>query len=216
MIMLAVIVCLAGIDLILMVAEILWRRKILRGEYQRKFVHITAGTFIAFWPWLISFRSIQLIGLAMLAGILFVQAHKMLHFTSDPGRVTYGFVFFAVAVILISLLTNNRLFFALAILNMSLADGFAAIVGQKYGKNWEYYVFSHTKTVIGSMTFWLVSLGIFGIGLLFSPAAASHYLALLLFLPPLLTIAENVPGVGSDNIFVPLAAILVLNLAAKY
>ena len=84
--MLAVIACLAGVALILIIAEILWRKKILRGEYQRKFVHILAGTFIAFWPWIITFRQIQIISLLMLGAILLVQHYKLLHFTSEPKR----------------------------------------------------------------------------------------------------------------------------------
>jgi len=208
--MLAVIVCLAGVAAILIAAEVLWRLKILRGEYQRKFVHIGAGTFIAFWPWLISFHDIQLISLAMLAAIIFVQQYKLLHFTSEPKRLSYGFIFFALAVLLVSLLTDNKLYFALAILNMSLADGFAALAGQRYGKNWRYLILTHSKTVVGSMTFWFVSVCILGVGLLFSNILMPHYLPLLLFLPPLLAIVENLPGIGSDNIFVPLAVVLIL------
>ncbi|HLB66329.1 MAG TPA: hypothetical protein VJJ78_01905, partial [Candidatus Saccharimonadales bacterium] len=63
--MLAVIACLAGIFAILVIEEIFYKRKILQGEYLRKFVHISAGSFIAFWPWLISWRAIQLIGVLM-------------------------------------------------------------------------------------------------------------------------------------------------------
>ena len=215
MIMLAVIACLAGLALILVIAEILWRKKILRGEYQRKFVHMLAGTFIAFWPWIITFQQIQIISLVMLATILVVQHYKLLHFTSEPKRVSYGFVFFALAVLITSILADNKLIFCLAILNMALADGVAAIVGHKYGKGWHYVILTHTKTVVGSMAFWATSLFIFGIGLLFSPILADHYLGLLLFLPPILLIAENLPGLGSDNIFVPLVTVLVLNSVLK-
>jgi phytol kinase len=209
--MLAVLACLAGIATILVLAEILWQKKILRGEYQRKFVHISSGTFIAFWPWIISFRWVQLISLVMLIIVFFVQHFKLLHFTSEPKRVSYGFVFFALAVLLASIITSNKLIFTLAILNMALADGLAAVVGQKYGKNWRYKVLTHTKTVLGSMTFWLVSLCIFGVWLLFSPAFAVYYFPLLLFLPPFLMTVENIPGLGSDNIFIPMAVILVLS-----
>jgi len=212
MVMLAILACLAGVAAILISAEILWRKKILRGEYQRKFVHILVGTFVAFWPWLISFRAIQLLALLMLFCVSIVQHYKLFHFTKEPARVSYGFIFFALAVLATSLITNNKLFFALAILNMSLADGFAAVVGQKYGKPWRYLILTHRKTVVGTMTFWFISLLILGTGLLFSANLMPHYLPLLLFLPPLLVILENLPGLGSDNIFVPLAVVIVLNL----
>lgn len=63
--MLSVFLCLFGIFLILVINEALWRNKFLHGELKRKFVHILATVFIAFWPWIISFRAIQLIGIAM-------------------------------------------------------------------------------------------------------------------------------------------------------
>lgn len=210
--MLAVIACLAGIAAILVAAEILWRQKILRGEYQRKFVHIGVGTFVAFWPWLISFKAIQLLGLLMLVTIIFVQQRKLFHFTREPVRISYGFVFFALAILTVSLLTNNKVIFAIAILNMALADGLAAVAGHMYGRRWKYLILTHTKTVVGSMTFWFVSLCILGTGLLFSANLMPNYLPLLIFLPPALMIIENIPGLGSDNVFVPLATVVVLKL----
>lgn len=213
--MLAVIACLAGITLILVAAEAFWRKKILRGEYQRKFVHILAGTFIAFWPWIISFRQIQVISLVMLGAIIIVQRYKLMHFTQEPKRAGYGFVFFAMGILITSTLTDNNVIFALAVLNMSLADGIAAIVGEKFGKDWHYMILTHTKTVLGSMAFWLTSLCIFGFGVLFSPTLANHYAGILLFLPPLLLIAENLPGLGADNIFVPVLTVVILDVLTR-
>lgn len=214
--MLAAFACVAGLALILTVGEMLWNRKILRGEYQRKFDHILIGSFVAFWPWIISFRTIQIISAFMIAVALFNHLHKTFHYGNNLGRHTYGDIFFALGIMLVSLLTGDKLFFALAILNMALADGLAAIAGRRYGKNWRYLVLTHTKTVIGSMTFWLVSLCIFGIGLLFSSDLAVHYLPLILFLPPALMLVENIPGLGADNVFVPLVVILVLNAIAGH
>jgi dolichol kinase len=64
-------------------------------------------------------------------------------------------------------------------LHVALADGFAAIIGTKYGRAWAYKVFGQTKTIIGSMTFWVVSLCILGIGLLFAHDLIpfSHYIS---------------------------------------
>ena len=47
--MLGVAICIAGVVAILLVAELLWRQNILRGELQRKFVHIVGGGFVAFF-----------------------------------------------------------------------------------------------------------------------------------------------------------------------
>lgn len=213
--MLKAFACFAGVFFIVLVAEILYRQNILKGEYQRKFIHITAGTFIAIWPWIIGFRSIRYLGAFMLIGALINYWHKQFHYSENLNRHTYGDIFFALAVFLTASLTTNKLYFTLAILNLALADGFAAVIGKKYGKNWGYMVLTHSKTVVGSMAFWIVSLCIFGVGLPFAPNLMPHYLPLLLSLPPALTIIENIPGLGSDNIFVPLAVVLILNSIAS-
>lgn len=214
--MLAVIFCLTGIALLLLIAEILWRRKLIKGEGQRKFLHITAGSFIAFWPWLISTRTIQLLGLAMLTGVLLNHlTESKLHFSRGPKREGYGDIFFGLAVIALALLTDDKTFFAIAMLILALADGLAAVVGKSFGKVWRYKVFNQTKTVVGSMTFWFISLCILGGGILLAHDVItfSGYAILLIFLPPILTVIENISGYGLDNIILPLAVVIALNLA---
>lgn len=213
--MLTVIACLAGVLAILVVSEILWKNKILTGEYNRKFVHITVGVFVAFWPWLISWRAIQVVALLMLA-VNFFDRRPIFRSNSPVHRKTYGNLFYALAIFLCSILTDQKIFFALAILHMSLADGLAAIVGEKLHKKWGYKVFHYTKTVVGTMTFWLTSLYILGGGIIFAHNLIGYkqYAILLLLLPPLLVFLENVGGyLGTDNLLVPLAVLFVLELA---
>ena len=213
--MLAVIACLSGIFAILVVEQIFYQYKILQGEYLRKFVHMTAGSFIALWPWLISWRAIQLIGLAMFAVIWLNHRLKALHASGGVGRKTYGFYLFALAVFVTPFLTHDKIFFALALFNMAIADGMAAVIGTAHGEKYEYRVFNQLKTVVGTMTFWLVSVGIFGAGLLFLHDSLSliHYMLLLIILPPALAFLENIAVFGLDNLVVPVAVIFALRLA---
>jgi len=213
--MLTVIACLAGVIATLVTAEVLWKRKILRGEKQRKFVHILIGTFIAFWPWLMSWQAIQLIAVGLLAGVLLNRYRKTLHYTEGLNRTTYGDIFFTLAILLCALLTDNKVFFLVAILHMSLADGLAAVAGKIAGKKWSYQVFGQTKTVIGTMTFWIVSVSILGIGTLFAHELITFdsYAVVLLVLPPILTFLENASPLGSDNVTVPIVALLALQIA---
>ncbi len=213
--MLTAIACIFGIFALLVISEILWMYKILKGEDQRKFVHITVGTFIAFWPWLLSYKAIAFMGLALLAIILVNRWRIIFHFRTGVNRETYGDIFFALVITFCALISTPKIFFTLAILHMSLADGFAAVIGQKYGKQWRYKVFRHTKSVVGSMTFWFVSVCILGTGVLFANGLISYgpYVVLLLLLPPVLTVVENIGILGFDNIFVPLAVLLALRLA---
>lgn len=213
--MLAVIVCLGGIFAILVISEILYKRKILEGEYLRKFVHISSGSFIAFWPWLISWRQIQAISLAMLAVVIYNHRSKMIHMGGNITRQTYGGMLLPVGVLACTFLTDKKIVFALAVLHMAIADGLAAVIGTTYSKKFSYKIFHQVKTLIGTMTFWLASLCILGVGLLFAHDFISfnHYMILLVFLPPILALLENLAVFGLDNVAVPVAVVIALRLA---
>jgi phytol kinase len=215
--MLNLFACLGGLVIILLISELVHRNRILKGENERKLVHICAGSFIAFWPWLISFKSIQLIGIAMIIVVLLNRTKDYLHILGGVRTRYYGAVFLALAVVLAAMLTSNKVFFAIAMLHISLADGLAAVIGVNFGKNWAYKVFGQTKTVLGSMTFWVVSLCILGIAVPLSDGLIlyNHYVLLLIFLPPILTALENISIWGTDNIILPVAVIGALNLAAN-
>lgn len=210
--MLKVFICLAGIFLILLIAELLRERKILKGEYLRKFVHIVSGSFIAFWPWLISWRLIQTLSLLM---VMIMLTNKYIGFFNYHGkvrRVTYGDYFFALAILVCSFIAQDKIFFMLAILEVALADGLAAVAGIGFGRGWEYKVWGVKKTVIGTMVFWIVSAAILTPGLLAEHDVFSFnaYYYLLLLLPPALTLLENVAIYGADNLLVPLGLIIIL------
>ncbi len=210
--MLALFACLVGVLSILLVAEALWRGGHLRYEDHRKFVHIGVGIFVAFWPWIIGWHWIELLGLAMAFVVLVDRQIRVFHFSVRLNRQTYGDILFALAITACALLANNKIIFALAILNLSVADGVAAIIGNHFGRHFRYKVFGQTKSVIGSMAFWLGSMLILGIGLLFFQVNPHHYLWMLLFLPPTLTWLENFAVYGTDNLAVSLAVVATLRL----
>ncbi len=213
--MLAVIACLAGLFALLVITELLYQRKLLKGEYHRKFLHITAGGFIAFWPWLISWRSIQILAALMLLVIVVNRYFPFFNYHGRRlGRSTYGDIFLALAILICAFISHNKIFFNLAILEVALADGLAAIIGIGYGKHWEYKVFGYKKTVLGSMIFWIVTASILPASLLAAHDTFSlqAYYFLLLLLPPVLTILENLAIFGIDNLVVPLAVVIILRL----
>ena len=57
----------AVVFLLVVLAEILWHHHDLDPEYTRKFVHITVGTFVAFWPFILSPLEIALLSLAFVS-----------------------------------------------------------------------------------------------------------------------------------------------------
>jgi dolichol kinase len=213
--MLAVTLSLFAILVVLLLDELLWRKKIIHGELKRKLVHISVMTFVAFWPWLMDWKTIQLIGIAMVLVLLVNRQIKVLHYLGGIRQQTYGDVFLALSITTTALITNNKILFAVAMLQVALADGFAAIIGTKFGMKWKYKVFGQTKTVLGSMTFWVISLCVLGVGLLqaFPELQFSNYAILLIFLPPILTATENLAVWGTDNLAIPIVAVAIMQLA---
>lgn len=197
-----------------MVSEYFWRKKILRSEKLRKFVHVLVGLFVAFWPWWLSFNQIRLAALAMLAGVIVNKRLKLFHALNSVRRVTLGNIMFALGILFAATLTDEKIFFMIAILQLALADGAAAIVGQYLPKTGRYKFFGNNKTIYGTLAFLFVSVLVTGFGLmsLASQGLFDNYLTALLTLPIVLAFVENIAPKGTDNFFIPVTAIIILNL----
>jgi len=213
--MIKIIASLLGVLLILLISEWLYTRHMLMVEDRRKFVHILSGAFIAFWPYWMSWNAIQIIGLLIVLGVALNRKYDVFKFSKNIHRETYGEYFFGLAMTACAMLTHNKIFFTLAILILALSDGFAALVGKHYGQKSKYKVFGNTKTVAGTLTFWFVTVCILGTGVLFAHdyIPLINYYWLVLFLPPLLCLVENVFVWGLDDLAVPVITVLVLRLA---
>jgi phytol kinase len=211
--MLKLAACLLGLLILLIIAEYIGKKRLLKGEYHRKFLHISAGSFIASWPWLISWHWIQAISLVMVIGMLANHYFNFLNYRGKIGRATYGDILYALAIFLAATLTHDKVFFALAVLEVAIADGLAAVAGNLYGKYWGYKVFGHKKTVIGSMVFWIATVCIFGAGILAAHdlIPLQNYFLILLLAPPVFTLVENLSLFGLDNLFIALLTIAVLS-----
>jgi len=197
--------------LLLIFSEYLWRTNRLRGESARKLIHIIVGSYVAFWPFFISFEAIQVISAAFLLVIGISLRFRMFKAIHGVARQTWGEVLFAIGIGLIAVLTKNPWIFAACILHMSVADGFAALAGMKWGKSNKYKVLDHTKSIIGTTVFWFCSLLITSIVIIAVPDLSWSAPILLAFLPLATALTENVGIGGTDNILVPMLVFLVLS-----
>ena len=92
-----------------------------------------------------------------------------------------------------------------------MADGLAALVGSRYGENNSYKVLWNKKSIVGTLTFIVMSFNILvwvyvrgSVG--FTPIT----LPALLLIPFVTAYVENIAPWGSDNLFVPLAVVALL------
>ncbi len=209
--MIAVALSIVAVFVVLMLGEWLWRTHRLSGEFGRKFIHITVGTFVAFWPFYMSFSSIQLISLAFLLVVLSSRYLNIFKSVHTIERKSWGDALFAVGIGLAAFFTNSAWIFAAAILHLSLADGLAAVIGKHYGKSSEYTVLGYTKSVVGTTTFLITSVAILILALSHGGAGVSVVSPLLIWVPISAVILENFGIYGLDNIFVPLLIVGVLS-----
>ena len=192
----------------LLVSEFGWRRHWLNNEFGRKFVHITVGSFVAFWPFYMSWNNIRLLSVAFLLVVIISDRLKLFKAIRSVQRPKYGEIFFAISVGLLTFITHSPAIYAAAILQMSLADGFAAVVGTRFGRDNKYFVFSHAKSVAGTATFAVVALLVLiGYGIF---AVAGLPIAHIVIGTIVGTVVENLATFGLDNLFVPLFIGLLL------
>jgi dolichol kinase len=195
---------------VLVASELLWRKKLLRDEKSRKLVHILVGGYVAFWPFFITWGWIQLISLGLLVGVVLSWKLSIFRAIHSVPRRTVGEFLYAIAIGICALLHPPAAIFAVAVLHLSLADGLAALVGKRVIKIGKYKIFGYTKTLAGSATF-LVTSALLIVGYIgFAAVPNWHLVWLLLWLPIVLTLVENLAVAGVDNVLIPLIVVLVL------
>ncbi len=199
--MLAVLSILGVLGLLL-VNEVWWRTHTVHSEVGRKFVHITVGSFVAFWPFFLSWTEIKFLSIAFLIVVGVSKYFHVFRAIHSVQRPTLGELFFALAVGAVALITQDKWIYMAALLQMSLADGLAAIVGASYGGSSRYLILQHRKSIVGTLTFVVVSAVLLVVYSMNSGSTLS--VALILGLAAGAAVVENIGIRGLDNLLVPL------------
>lgn len=207
--MTAVIIALVCLGL-LALNELWWRRFHGTSELSRKFVHIVAGSFVALWPYFLSWSEIRGLSLAALLVVLLSKYFKLFRTIHILERDTWGEICFALAVGATTFITHNKAIYAAALLQMGLADGLAAVVGRWLGKGNTYKVLGATKSLAGTAAFIFV-----GYTILLSASIFSLHITIpwCLAITLIAALVENVAIRGTDNLLVPLLVAVMLRLA---
>ena len=204
-----ILLSLALIAAILIANELFWRKKDPHKEHQRKTIHILVGSFAAFFPLYMSWKDIRLISLAFLVVVVLSKTLNIFPSIQQVERFSLGEICFALAIGGLTYITSSDWIYIASILQMSLADGLAAIAGVNFGKSNSYKLFGVTKSVVGSLTCFTVSLAI----LVATALIANVHLSIwtLLFASLIATAVENIAVYGLDNLFLPLVVAVILS-----
>ena len=216
---LGIVVSITFVFLIIGISSLLTKFNLLTNEGSRKFIHVGVSNW-----WIIAMIFFDNNIYAAIVPALFViinyisykkQVFKAME--RDGSKNDLGTVYFAISLFILAIITFKNVEFsyigALGILIMGYGDGFAAIIGGKYGKN-KFKILGNEKSVEGSLAMFLfsfiVSLVILSI---FNPMNA---ILLSLILALVSTILEAFSPYGFDNLTVPLGTSLVYYLLSIF
>lgn len=204
-----------GIAVILVVSEVAWKRAHIYDELARKFVHISSGVFIAFLPFWVDYAWIMVLAVGFVIANVINRYTNYFHAIHAVKRKSWGDVLFGVGVFIVAWFEPSPWLFAASILQVSLADGLAAVAGVTYGRtHGRYYLFTQPKSIIGSTLFFVISMlitaGLFLVDGYFADPLT--LLPVIVMLPLLLVCIENLAVYGTDNILLPVVTLAVLSL----
>lgn len=204
---------LAAIFLSLLAIAELWRRfGSPKPEWTRKLVHLGGGIACLFFPFLVESPWVVLALALPLTGIFVAGSHfgflKSLHGVARRSR---GAEYYPLSVFLVFLMTSGRPWLYLsAVLVLAVGDAFAALIGSRYGVV-RYEVEDDQKSLEGSLVFLVIAfLAIHLPTLLLTDLPRPVCVLAALLVAALVTGFEAISLEGADNLFVPLAVVVIL------
>lgn len=182
------------------------------NEFSRTFVHIA----VANW-WLIAMLWIHNYFYALSVPLFFIVFNAIniktnwipaINSTKKYGN--YGTVYYALSVAALTALTfvspEMKVVGGIGILSMGYGDGFAALIGQRYGKH-TFTVFKGSKSIEGSLAMFVSTLVVLA---LFTWVFAGSVPVFDLILIALMSaLVEAISPYGLDNLFVPMLSSLL-------
>lgn len=187
------------------------------SELIRKASHMTSGILCAFFPIIFAERfSAILICFAFLGLFMITRLLKPIAHIQNQKRLSFGELLFPVGVLIALLLSwHNPVVYTISVLILAIADALAALVGQKYGKN-IYKVFNQNKSIEGSLIFFIAAATIIAGGLSLTSLPLLNILLISIVLGYVLTAAEALSVVGTDNLIIPLLSTIYLQVAMNW
>jgi len=187
-------------------STVLSNKGILDGEGSRKFIHIAVSNW-----WLIAMFTFDDPIWASFVPLMFVFINYLSYrknvfkaMERDGSARDLGTVYYAISLLILAYLTFNsdvKYIGAIGILIMGYGDGFAAIIGQKYGKH-SFKKYGLDKSLEGSLT--VLFFGLLISGIFFAMYSPSNLLIKTLVIGLSATVIELLSPNGFDNLTLPL------------
>ncbi len=202
----------AAYGFIFVVVELIAARLRPPSEVSRKLSHVLAGIGAAALPFILSFPQIVLLGLLFVPAVFISMRSNMFRSIHGVSRLTYGELYFPLAIAVCAFLFPDTLFFMYGVLVLGVSDALASLIGTRYGSK-KRRSKKGGKTIAGSMAFF-VSAAIIGAGLLMTVGVTPVVPAIIwaIIVAIILTFIERHSHKGLDNLTIPIAAGALLSL----
>lgn len=204
---------------LLLLGEYFRQTNVLKGESARKFVHAFTGTWAALWPAFLDLRSIAVLTILASVAAILLRRFNIFRSIYSVRRLSIGEILIGIGLSLSALLADNGAIFSSAVLIIAWSDSAAALVGMKYGKKKSFKILSSKKSYPGSAAFFASSIVVL-MSYMYYTVGPSMFHSLELFIGAFvlsvvisaaLTIVELTGVYGTDNLTIPLFAVIVLN-----
>jgi len=196
------------VGLVVLLAVSLQAWKVVEPEVIRKVVHIGTGNVILF-AWWLKIPAAVGIGSSILFSLVTLLSYRLplLPGINSVGRKSLGTFFYAVSIgVLIACFWQHAPQFAvLGVLVMTWGDGFAALIGQRWGRH-QYHVAGIQKSWEGSLTMLAVSGLVSGLILLSIYGNLWQIWLIAAGVAVAATALEACSNLGIDNLTVPLGS----------
>ena len=157
--------------------------------------------------------------MVLIAEVLFIfcvvaaRRFHMFRWMWKVGRKSWGEILYPLGVSGAVVWADDRWVFLAAVLSLAVADAVAALVGKKFGKGNSYKILGQTKSVIGSAAFFITAVGIVSLVAAYGPGMHLQYaFGAIVGVALILMVVENAGIYGMDNLTLPLASVLLLNI----
>lgn len=197
---------------LLIILDFLHKKSLLNQLITRKITHALVGVLIVVASFYFA-SNITLLIIAAVFAIINLYCIITGKLTSIHGKdKSLGTVYYPISVFFLAFLfwDNNIIIFRISILIMTISDAFAAIFGEKYGKN-HFALIKDKKSILGAIVMFLSTLIIvFSALYLWQAIDLLSIVYISIAVALISTAAELLSINGSDNLSVPVFSVLFL------
>ena len=204
------------VSLVAFVSEVVSRKQIIPQWLSRKILHTFSVGLCGLMPFLLKDFD-ALFWIVLVAEILLlILVGRGILFKEDSGRKSWGIALFPLPYLfLIWQFPMHPWLIAIPMIILALSDSAAAIFGKLFAKK-HYSLTGDPKSLIGSIAFFVTTCAILFLipKIIYLPHAFREDL-FHMFIPLfsfLVTLSEAMGSKGTDNLFVPVSAAVLLQL----